>query len=552
MEEYISKVKLNYEFYEGKDLYSDGLIEDSLLEICQKGNIREALYTSHEWAILYHLSDIRGNLIEWIPFAENASVLEIGSGCGAISTYLCKKASRVVGIELSKKRSMINAYKNKDCDNLEIMVGNFDKIEIKEKFDYVTLIGVLEYSPLYTKGENPFLEMLNKAKQYLKPDGKIIIAIENKMGLKYLNGAPEDHIGKCFAGIEDYRNIQTVRTFSRSELVDLLSKVGLTQCKLFYPVPDYKLPFSVYSEERLPNIGELRLWGTNYDAARTAFYNEAIFCDQICKDKMFGYFSNSFLVVSNFENHDYFVHYTNNRIEEFQTKTIIKEQNGIKEVEKSYLHNKIRDYDIFAKMNELYDKLQNVYPNIVYVPAKIKDGKLTYAYIEGESLDVILSRYVHNTERLVKEVKYAIEKYLQGTYEYMEDFSLTAQYRQLFGEVYPENAKSLPITNLDLNFQNIIIKENKAYGIDYEWIFNFPIPYEYSLFRIVSLFYSIYAMYLSRKISRQDFLIAVGISEKNIPIYYEMEKQFVKFAFGKNIYLQNYQKSRQMIEIRMA
>ena len=33
MEEYIGKVKLNYDFYSGDDSYSDGSIEDTLLDI---------------------------------------------------------------------------------------------------------------------------------------------------------------------------------------------------------------------------------------------------------------------------------------------------------------------------------------------------------------------------------------------------------------------------------------------------------------------------------------------------------------------------------------
>ena len=47
--------------------------------------------------------------------------------------------------DLSKRRSTINAYKNQDASNLEIMVGNFNVVaeKMEERFDYVTLIGVL-------------------------------------------------------------------------------------------------------------------------------------------------------------------------------------------------------------------------------------------------------------------------------------------------------------------------------------------------------------------------------------------------------------------------
>ena len=42
--------------------------------------------------------------------------------------------------DLSKRRSTINAYKNQDASNLEIMVGNFNVVaeNMEERFDYVT------------------------------------------------------------------------------------------------------------------------------------------------------------------------------------------------------------------------------------------------------------------------------------------------------------------------------------------------------------------------------------------------------------------------------
>ena len=94
MNEKIGEVTLNYNFYKGEDLYSDGEIEDKLLDIVQKCENEEDIYqellTSDEWPILYHLSPIRHNILEWYDFEPNGSVLEIGAGCGAISGLFCK------------------------------------------------------------------------------------------------------------------------------------------------------------------------------------------------------------------------------------------------------------------------------------------------------------------------------------------------------------------------------------------------------------------------------------------------------------------------------
>ena len=293
----MKKEMLNLEFYSGKDFYCDGEIEDELLEIVSNHeDYSEILKSDNRWPILYHLSDIRENLLDWYEFGKESSVLEIGAGCGAVTGVLCRKAGQVTCIELSKKRSMINAVRNKDYDNLEIMVGNFEDIQIDKKFDYVTLIGVLEYASSYINDSNPFSAMLERIKSFLKPDGKIVIAIENKFGLKYFAGATEDHTGNWFDGIEEYKKVKGVKTFSKPEMERLLQENQYRDIEFYYPMPDYKMPTMVYSEGYLPKRGELRNITAVYDRERYELFDEEAVYDQFCDDGMFGYFANSFLI----------------------------------------------------------------------------------------------------------------------------------------------------------------------------------------------------------------------------------------------------------------
>ena len=80
MIERIGKVIIDREYYKGKDTYSDGAIEDYLLEVCKQNRQEEVLNQSKEWPGLYHLSDIRENILEWYPNSKDDDVLEIGSG----------------------------------------------------------------------------------------------------------------------------------------------------------------------------------------------------------------------------------------------------------------------------------------------------------------------------------------------------------------------------------------------------------------------------------------------------------------------------------------
>ena len=303
MEEKIGKVTLDLTWYPGEDLYSDGPVEEELLEIARtykEEELNQVIAERNSWAVLYHFSHIRQNILEWMPIKKEHKVLEIGSGCGAITGALARKAKEVTCIELSKMRSTINAYRNQEYDNVKILVGNFQDIEknLEEKFDYITLIGVFEYSEGYIGTKEPYVEMLRRISGHLKPGGKIIIAIENRLGLKYWAGCTEDHVGTYFEGIEGYPNTSGVKTFSRKELLDTIQAAGDFRTTFYYPYPDYKFPMSIYSDAYLPKKGELRDNFCNYDRVRMQLFEEPKVYDTLADAGLFPEFSNSFLVLA--------------------------------------------------------------------------------------------------------------------------------------------------------------------------------------------------------------------------------------------------------------
>jgi len=280
-----------------KDTYSDGDIENELLDMVRSGReVWEILRNDDRWPVLYHLSPIRENILSWYPMETGCDLLEIGAGCGAVTGCLCKLAERVDAVELSMRRATINAERNKKYDNLQIYVCNFEDFVPERKYDYITLIGVLEYCSSYIHEKDPYEAMLRKVHSYLKPGGKLIIAIENKFGMKYWAGAREDHTGRFFECMDDYAQTDHVRTFTKVELEKMLRKNGYGKLDFYYPQPDYKLPLSVYSEEYLPKVGDLRNVTVTYDQNRMQFFSEEAVYDTLCKDDTFGYFSNSFLI----------------------------------------------------------------------------------------------------------------------------------------------------------------------------------------------------------------------------------------------------------------
>lgn len=297
MIEKVGQVSLNYEFYKGVDLYSDGDIEDEILEIVKTTD--DYKYTNtrfSEWPILYHLSRQRENIAEPMDIKDGDEVLEIGSGMGAITGALAKRAGHVDCIELSKRRSMVNAHRHKEIDNIEIFVGNFQDIKIKKKYNVITLIGVLEYAKYYIDSKRPFHEFLNKIKESLADDGRLYIAIENRLGMKYFAGYNEDHLAKPFIGIEGYGEGVDVRTFTYSEIRELLNECGFNKLDFVFPFPDYKLPQVFYDEKTILTQEIDFSERHNYDSDITETFNQVKAFRSLKGREEAKYFANSFLV----------------------------------------------------------------------------------------------------------------------------------------------------------------------------------------------------------------------------------------------------------------
>ena len=295
--EHYGNVAVHLDHYSGRDAYSDGDVEEKILEFCRRGlTFEQALAEDDSWPVVYHLSPIRENLLSWYPFDADCRLLEIGAGCGAVTGVLCDRVGEVVANELSKRRAEILATRHQDRENLKVVVGNLNEVKFCKPFDVVTLVGVLEYAERFTPGPRPHIDFLRKIKEIVKPGGRVLIAIENRFGLKYWSGAREDHTSRFFDGIEGYRHDDDARTFSRSELAEKIAFAGLTVEQFYYPMPDYKFPIQIFSDRALPSRGDLEVHVPNYQKGEFRLFDEDAAFEGLIDLGLFAFFANSFFV----------------------------------------------------------------------------------------------------------------------------------------------------------------------------------------------------------------------------------------------------------------
>jgi len=239
---------------EGKEFsYSDGdLAEESLKQFIGKAEDKSVLSSqfvraSTDWVKRYHLSPQRAHLLRPLQhLLQDKLVLELGAGCGAITRFLGETARRVVSVEGSLARASIAALRCSDLESVTVINDTIQNVQIPQRFDVVTLIGVLEYARKFDhESDNPELNVLQIARNFLKPGGHLILAIENQLGMKYLAGSKEDHEGKYFFGVHDLYKKDTVVTFGRQELEEMLFDAGFAATHQLIPLPDYKMPVTV-------------------------------------------------------------------------------------------------------------------------------------------------------------------------------------------------------------------------------------------------------------------------------------------------------------------
>lgn len=231
--------------------YKDGS-EELLFDIVSEPAFDEFISWKNKpnWALYYHLSPLRRNILSWINFGKKPlKILELGAGCGAITSYLVTIAdSQIVAVEGSMERAKVIQARCKGADNLSIHACPIDSFKPDCKFDLITLIGVLEYSGKYVNDSDPFAYVLKLTNQWLAENGSLIVAIENQLGVKYLSGCAEDHYGKSYEGVNNYPHYNGIKTFTKGTLSSKLNKAGYNAQSWYYPYPDYKLSSVIYSD----------------------------------------------------------------------------------------------------------------------------------------------------------------------------------------------------------------------------------------------------------------------------------------------------------------
>ena len=464
--------------------YSDGTVEKDLAQIIAEAsdisaNSDELEVKAMGWAKRYHLSKERHNLLRpLLPIIKDKRVLEIGSGCGALTSFLSENSKFVCAIEGSLNRAAITSSRVRNSNNVVVINSNIQDLHLPIKFDLVLVIGVLEYSPIYLGGEKSAQKFLEICRSYSGPNGKLALAIENQFGLKYFAGAPEDHIGIPFYGVENNYKKETARTYGRKKLNDLVSGAGYNEISFYGCFPDYKFPKTIIRDCALKNefgsLGELIALGfmTDTQLPQNPHFQGQNSISSLIENELMLDLSNSFLLVANAgsgsaipKKSDVAWHFSTNRIAKFSKyKTFIEEQGNIKFVRASKILKQIGKKEV--KVNQL---------KLLWSP---KDEE----YFEGTNYHKYFISILEKEQWSIKELAEQVREFLGLVSE-------------AFGCNFNQDLESVEISGKAWDAMPWNLIQNSQTGrsdfFDLEWEASKPIPIGYFLLRLVYGFASL-------------------------------------------------------------
>jgi glycosyltransferase involved in cell wall biosynthesis/SAM-dependent methyltransferase len=519
--------------------YSDGVeVEERLLRIIGDVTDRSTFSVDlaeavSDWPSEYHLSRNRHCLIRPLGIRPGEKVLELGCGCGAVTRYLGEIGAEVTAVEGSLARARIAAARCRDLPNVKVFVDSLLQFESAKSFTWVLLIGVLEYAPVFSNAKDPVLDYLRSVTRFLSPQGRLVIGIENKLGLKYLNGCGEDHLGTPFLGLQDLYGEKTPRTYGRRELQALLTTVDLERQTFLYPFPDYKLPTAVVSEAGFedpqfhPVDLMLRSPARDYTGYPYRLFDETLVSATLQANSLLGEFSNSFLVVAAPLKAEPFtpdflaVTFAVNRVPEFSTVTHFKRTGASIQVTKQPIFpdlHRSRNFPTGCQLtNDLTDSPYHSGQQLLWKMLRVRANRGT--------LDQIVSE---------------LRPWLLLLLQFAE--ARTSSEPFLIGAVRQRAAREwlVPGKYLDCTPFNLICSGDELLFIDQEWIAQGLIPLGLVLAR--GVFYSLstgltdaHSIQSTTKVV-QNLCSSVGLKadEADIRSWLDMEKDFQSLVTGRD------------------
>ena len=163
---------------------------------------------------------IQNGLLQWYDFHLDSAMLYIGNPEDSLAEMLSDRAARLV------------------CASCVQICDKTWRQSYEKQFDYIISVESLE------RETNP-IEVLRSLGELLQPNGRMLLGMNNRLGIRYFCGDRDPYTERNFDGIENYRrayakkeDVFQGRMYSQAEWKDMLHNTGWDSHRFYSVLSD--------------------------------------------------------------------------------------------------------------------------------------------------------------------------------------------------------------------------------------------------------------------------------------------------------------------------
>ncbi len=478
----------------------------------------------------------RGNVIEWISLAGNSKVLLLSV---SKDTDARDREDEYEAAFIEEARQI---FAEKEADVRVLCADELQSMWDDEKYDLIILNGILERQRKKHMSEVKVLSLLRR---HLLAGGRLVDIEHNRLGISYLSGFPI----KVNRGLAAPDLAEDAAGYTRRQLIKFFEQAGFARADIYYPYDNEYHTRAIVTDQWLPDGREGYV--SRIVEKRLILFDESDFCRTVVDEGVFAPFSNAFMVeafgdaVKKRPPKLLFAKYTDNRKSEFALRTsIYVYDSGAKAVTKTPLYPEGRRH--VTDIHFWYEKLSSYYKgySLQIVPcAKMEDG-VGFSFVNGQKLTEIISDKLkaNNADR----AKWLMKRYIDVVtsparlsilerktekIRYGENSGFTNMFGKLteHEEEILSDETYLDITDVDLNFDSVMVEGETWTIYDYEWCVEFAVPFSYVVWRAINQYFD-EAARQGIADERSDFLQHFGINDEKQGIFTRMSIAFSHFT----------------------
>lgn len=515
---------------DSKQIFPENVLDKRIGKIIEYNTTEDYsgfLANHEEWDFYYHLSEVRKGLLNWYSFAPECRLLEIEAEFGALTGLFCEQCGEVVVSESNPYRAECIAKRFETRENLEVYAGHiFDIYLLKEqeKFDYIVINGILERQGNGDPNPEIYADYLRRIKnEFLRPGGKILLATENRLGLRYFCGERDRFTGRPFDSINNYPFGSGARGFTRNELISIIERAGLNSLRFYYPLPDHRVPQMIFSQDYVnQTLIEERLSTYSVWRDTQVVWERALYKDVI-ENQAFEFLANSFLVEFSCDSVCSDVKFaivsTDRGYEDAQA--TVAHMDGT--VDKKALYNQGRPGLQLAK--DIITTLAA--RGIPTIPHEICDGGIRMPYVEMPTLNDYLKKIFKADKSSFLRLFDRLYHFILMSSELTKENGLSNYSESVdFGPILKEAYIDMIPANAFYDGKDIFFYDQAFLKCNY--------PARYVIYRAIKYTY-MYIDGLSEYIALDDLKARFWLSDELWNIFEEVEEQFIASVRKNNV-----------------